>query len=100
MRPDNCAMKPAPLPPTHTFGKWAACPCHNHKFYRIETNTTGNDCQPVAELRGPDREANAKLIAAAPDLLQAAKEVIAAWERGDLAAAVRGLACTVREAEG
>lgn len=45
----------------------------------------------VCEMRdGP--EANARLIAAAPDYSEATAEVLAAWETGDLAAAVRKLA--------
>jgi hypothetical protein len=41
------------------------------------------------------RVANAKLIAAAPDLLKAAQNVIESWSSGDLAAAVRWLNAAV-----
>lgn len=34
----------------------------------------GNDEYPIADLWGPDAEFNARLIAAAPDLLEALKE--------------------------
>jgi hypothetical protein len=44
--------------------------------------------------------ANAMLIAAAPELLDAAEQVIANWESGDLAAAVRNLAAAVLTAKG
>ena len=35
----------------------------------------------------------------APDLMAAAKDVVAAWESGDLAAAVRELAATIKQIE-
>ena len=41
------------------------------------------------------RVANAKLIAASPDLLKAAQNVIESWSSGDLAAAVRWLNAAV-----
>jgi hypothetical protein len=45
-------------------------------------------------------EANARLIATAPRLLSAGEAVLANWERGDLAAAVRELADAIAEAKG
>jgi hypothetical protein len=44
--------------------------------------------------------ANAHLIAAAPRLLEASEAVLANWERGDLAAAVRELADAIADAKG
>jgi hypothetical protein len=44
--------------------------------------------------------ANARLIATAPRLLSAGEAVLANWERGDLAAAVRELADAIAEAKG
>jgi len=44
-------------------------------------------------------ESNARLIAAAPDLLDAAELVVARWERGDLAEAVRELSAAVAKAK-
>lgn len=46
------------------------------------------------------RDADLHLRLAAADLLAAAKDVIASWEKGDLARAVRGLAEAVAMAEG
>ena len=43
---------------------------------------------------------NARLIAAAPELYDAARAVLDAWRGGDLAAAVRGLQSAVDKAEG
>lgn len=51
-------------------------------------------------IRGPHDEANAALIAAAPDLLEAAEKVIASWESGDLAGAVRELNNAIDNARG
>ena len=45
-------------------------------------------------------EANARLIAASPSLLSAARLVIERWVRGDLAEAVRQLGFVVSAAEG
>jgi len=41
-----------------------------------------------------------KAEAAAPNLLSAAEKVIAAWDRGDLAGAVRELSAAIDEAKG
>ena len=57
----------------------------------------------LAEVRdcgSGDVEANARLIAAAPDLLEAAESVIATWERGDLAGAVCALDEAIAKAKG
>ena len=49
----------------------------------------------------PRKEAwNGDLIAAAPELPDAARAVIDAWESGDLAAAVRNLDSVVQKATG
>jgi hypothetical protein len=61
----------------HTPGTWTACPGRARERYNIETTSTGNDCEPIATLIGPDREANAKLVAAAPELLAALKK----WDK-------------------
>ena len=52
----------------HTPGPWFSCSGNAKNFYRIEARR-GNDDMAIAELKGPDREANARLIAAAPELL-------------------------------
>ena len=45
-------------------------------------------------------ETTAHLIASAPEMLEAGRAVIAAWESGDLAGAVRDLAAAIASAEG
>lgn len=45
-------------------------------------------------------QARGHMIAAAPDLLAACRVVVANWERGDLAAAVRQCAKAIQTAEG
>lgn len=62
-----------------TEGPWIANDRHsdsNHPW-RIESDANGypNDGWVVALLDGPDAEANAKLIAAAPDLLQELRNI-------------------------
>jgi len=54
-----------------------------------------NEDRPIEE-----QEANARLIAAAPDLLAAAELVIQRWSQGDLAEAVRMLDSAVAQATG
>ena len=58
---------------THTPGPWVACPGNARQVYKIETNARGNqnDGYEIAALRGPDKDANARLIAAAPELYAA-----------------------------
>lgn len=58
----------------HTPGPWSPCPGLAGYRFRIETMRSNNDCEPIAECKGPDREANARLIAAAPELLAALEE--------------------------
>jgi hypothetical protein len=57
------------------------------------------DC-PTADTvkRHPDEIPNANVLAAAPVLLEAGEEVIASWEKGDLAAAVRKLDSAIAKA--
>lgn len=61
----------------HTDGPWIANDKHSDSNYpwRIESDANGypNDGYIIAKLDGPDAEANARLIAAAPDLLEALK---------------------------
>ena len=58
----------------YTPGPWVSYPCRAKSLYRVETRGSGNDLAPISESTGPDREANARLIAAAPDLLRVAEE--------------------------
>ncbi len=55
----------------YTAGPWIVCSGNARQIFNIECKDDGNDFLPIATLRGSDREANAKLIAAAPDLLEA-----------------------------
>lgn len=65
--------------------------------------------RPVSEIEVLDERANVlavwhdderRLRLAAPDLLEAAEKVVARWERGDLAAAIRELDAAIAEAKG
>ena len=69
---------------THTPGPWVACPGNARQVYKIETNARGNqnDGYEIAALRGPDKDANARLIAAAPDLLAALDYLVRARDKG------------------
>lgn len=83
---------------THTPGPW--------KIYHgsgIEKRIAAETNSAICVLHGPfdwammdeyedEQMANAQLIAVAPEMLEASKAVIAAWEHGDLAGAVRRLA--------
>ncbi len=81
---------------SHTPGPWA----WDEMDGRIYVTPEDRPCHYVADINSKEsdpegdyptqkqREANARLIAAAPVLLENAKRVIVNWERGDLAAAV------------
>lgn len=88
----------APMP---TPGPWAIAEWPDAKGKFI-IRTDAPDAKPfvAALVPFPSGLANAHLIAAAPDMLTAAKAVIARWESGDLAAAVRDLAAAIAKAEG
>jgi hypothetical protein len=58
------------------------------------------DLPDAGDGAAPQTEANARLIAVAPDLLDAAVLVIDSWSCGDLAGAVRMLDAAVTEAKG
>lgn len=62
-----------------TNGPWVANDRHSDPSYpwRIESDANGypNDGYIIAKLDGPDAEENAKLIAAAPDLLQELRNI-------------------------
>ena len=70
----------------YTKGPWrVAAVSHNDKMARVGSNTDAsaeeikNGGMWVSQCIGPDRDANARLIAAAPDLLEVAQD-ISAWE--------------------
>jgi len=87
----------------HTPGPWAA---YNLARGRIlKSWRVRGPASPVCRIFGGqssgDAEvANARLIAAAPDLLAACQSVIDSWERGDLAAAARQCAAAIAKATG
>ena len=57
-------------------------------------------CDTNEDRPSVEQEANAQLIAVAPDLLEAAEKVIASWASGDLAGAVRQLDAAIELAKG
>jgi len=91
---------------THTPGPWS----HANPNVAGNMNVRG-DGKDIACVYAPEwgydaptnrleSAANARLIAAAPDLLEAGEAVIAAWESGDLAAAVHSLDAAIAKARG
>ena len=64
---------------TFTAGPWVANDKHSdsHHPWRIESDANGypNDGYIIAKLDGPDSEANARLIAAAPALFNAVEAI-------------------------
>lgn len=93
----------------HTPGPWTwtkepspTQPCHVAYVVRGETEF-GNAIVSMV-FANPEltvlSEGNARLIAAAPDLLEAGRLVLARWESGDLAEAVRLLGAAAAKAEG
>jgi hypothetical protein len=90
----------------HTPGPWHVEPCvadHGRSLVVTSPNAgiicliEPDDCATFS--RETDA-ANAALIAAAPELFAAAGKVIASWESGDLAGAVRQLDAAIELAKG
>jgi len=86
--------------PKFTPGPWAAKDAHIDVWTRQVWTDEGHGSVMIATTGGFDKEANARLIAAAPELYAAGRAVVASWERGDLAGAVRSLAAAIAKAEG
>lgn len=64
---------------SYTPGPWVASDHHSGMGWRIETDAPGyhNDGWIIAsEMLGPDAADNARLIAAAPDLLEALEAIM------------------------
>lgn len=84
----------------HTPAPWAmsrsATPEHTPQ-YIVYPESSG---RTVAIVMGENAHSDAALITAAPKLLSAAEAVVAAWEQGNLAAAVRELSAAITEAKG
>ncbi len=68
----------------HTPGPWHFGPTAGHHDFAIYPEATGKD---LALSRGTN-EANARLIAAAPELLEALKTMADGYHRGDFKHAV------------
>jgi hypothetical protein len=63
----------------HTPGPWVPNDQHSgSEIWRVESDNGNwaNDGYIIASLLGPDAEANARLIAAAPDLLKALRWIM------------------------
>jgi hypothetical protein len=61
----------------HTPGTWVvAHPAHGVRVESEDEHGVANDGWCIAEFYGSDAQANARLCAAAPDLLEAAKTVL------------------------
>lgn len=73
-------LKALPVVTNYTAPPWIMCSAEGGKKMAIETRNLGNDCLPVATLRGPDRFANARLIASAPELLSVLEGMLE-WAR-------------------
>jgi hypothetical protein len=94
---------------THTAGPWTYDDCGDGQILITPANDL---CLYVADINSqkqdPEgryptkakREANAYLIAAAPELLAAIEDIVKRWESGDLAAAVRHGAAMAKKARG
>ena len=86
----------------HTPGPWS----YNRDQGGIHGHVISTGDYIICELpdtgdgASPDTEANARLIAAAPELFRAARLVIKRWSTGDLAEAVRTLDAVVSIAMG
>lgn len=65
---------------------------YGHQFIRC--------IDEASDVSDEEDEANARLIAAAPELLEAGQLVIDRWCQGDLAEAVRMLDAAVKKAKG
>jgi hypothetical protein len=76
----------------HTPGPWTA------EDEGASVHIAGHDGIWVAEVYGIDDNANARLIAAAPDLLQALTEVVETYDSGDNGRTLRWAVDTCRDA--
>ena len=94
---------------SHTPGPWesdrqfivAPDPRGMHRDIYIAEIVERDDEGRVARVAIPRQQAaNARLIAAAPEMLKAAERVVSRWENGDLAEAVRELDVAIASARG
>jgi hypothetical protein len=91
---------------THTPGPWVYhySPYIGHNDEEIPAFELHGDeakiCDTNEDQPWEEQEANARLIAASPELLEAAEKVVSRWEKGDLAEAVRELDAAIATAKG
>ena len=71
-------MRPAPI--RYTPGPWHVSPKYVVGPRSSEDNQSNGMIMPVADVYGDNRQADAVLIAAAPDLLEALTALVAAYE--------------------
>jgi hypothetical protein len=92
----NAAHTPGPW--IYEYSPWTAQ--DGKEIPAFEVHGTEKVCDTNENRPAEEQEANARLIAAAPDLLEAAELVIVRWSEGDLAEAVRFLDSAVAAAKG
>ena len=68
---------------THTPGPWSVKGTHYGDQFRAES-IEPNICEMVSSRSPEETTANARLIAASPDLYEALREIIAEWDARDL----------------
>jgi hypothetical protein len=86
----------------HTSGPWGRDHYADHISYFSPARKDDYAFRVVFpdDMPEAEAEANASLIAAAPELLKAAERVVSRWEKGDLAEAVRELDAAIATAKG
>lgn len=67
---------------SHTPGPWASVQSNGVKNGVIAVDDDANDQFYIGKMSGPDAEANARLIATAPELLEALEEAVQ-WDSHD-----------------
>ena len=66
-----------------TYGPYVDAPYNDKSGYGAASHDVGIETDSICAPRGPNAKANAQLIAAAPDLLDALEKLRAAWVRTD-----------------
>ncbi len=82
----------------HTPGPWK--PTYESDPYRLVDHTDGREIAAVSGVDNENRDANARLIAAAPDLLEALKGLLPMWESGVSEPWVEAAKAAIAKAEG
>lgn len=88
----------------HPPGEWFASPTGNGKMYDIGADDGSNVCLVYASdgdvLDAATGHANARLLAAAPDLLRAGQDVLASTDHTMLEASTTALRSAIKKATG